>query len=122
MWGIIYGEAPACLLGSGCSCVVRCRRYHLYRLILQEPQQLDLQPQRDVADFVEEERASLGVFDTPLSLLCRSGKGPFFVSEQLALEQRLRNGTAVDGNKRPRSSGTLAVDRAWFMFLGFQFE
>src|SRR4029077_9110230 len=53
----------------------------LYRMILQEPQQLHLQSQWNVSDFIQEERATLCAFDTPFSLLCRSGEGPLLVSK-----------------------------------------
>src|SRR5262249_34015812 len=63
-------------------------------------QDLRLEEQRQVADLVEEERAAVRQLE--LSRLSRRGsrEGPFFVTEELGLEQILGNRRAVDGDKR----------------------
>src|SRR6185295_13455163 len=86
-------------------------------MILQESQELDLQRQGNVSNFVQKECATLGAFNTPLSLLRGSGKRPFLISKQLTLQQSLRNRAAVDGHKRLILSHTLPMDRTRHQFL-----
>src|SRR5690606_6311040 len=66
---------------------------------LQEAQKLDLQRQRNVANLVEEQGSSVGQFDLALGGLDCTGEGPLLMSEQLAFEQVLRNGRAIDGDE-----------------------
>src|ERR1700722_12419465 len=49
--------------------------------LLQNPQQLGLQLQRDLANFVEENRPLIGQFETADALRDGSGKSSFFVPE-----------------------------------------
>src|SRR5690606_34244874 len=74
-------------------------------LVLQEAEQLDLEQERDLADFIEEKRASLGAFDAALALGMRAGEGALLVSKKLALDQCLRNRGAVDGDERAVPAG-----------------
>jgi hypothetical protein len=69
--------------------------------LLDEAQQLGLQGHRHVADLVEEEGAAVGHFNLAQSLLAGAGEGALLVAEQLALEQVLGNGRAVDGDEAP---------------------
>src|SRR3546814_15841866 len=55
--------------------------------LLQETQQLDLERQRNVADFVEEQRAPRRLFDLADHGLDRAGERALFVAEQFAFEQ-----------------------------------
>ena len=64
------------------------------------PQQFGLQHQRDLADLVEEKRAFVGQFEDATLLRPGVGEGALLVAEQLALKERLRNGGAIDGDKR----------------------
>ena len=52
----------------------------------------------------------MGDFKTAQFFLDGIGKGSFFVSEQLTLDQRLRNSCAVDGDKGMIFPGTMVVD------------
>ena len=63
---------------------------------LQHAQHLDLDQERHIADFVEEDRAGVGEFEAALALLDRAGKGAAFVSEQLALDHAFGQRGAVD--------------------------
>ena len=73
---------------------------------LQEAQQLDLERQRHVADFVEEQGAAGGLFDLAGRRLHRAGERTLFVAEQFAFEQSFGDGGAVD-----RDEGTGAPRR-----------
>ncbi len=68
--------------------------------LLQEAQQLGLQRQRHVADLVEKQRAAVGELELAGRLPHRAGEGALLVAEQLALEQRFRDGRAVDRDER----------------------
>ena len=54
------------------------------------PQQLDLHDRRDLSDFVEKQRASMGQFKPPATLPQRPREGTLFMAEQFRLEQRFR--------------------------------
>ena len=87
------------------------------RAVLQDPQQLDLKRQREIADLVEEQRPvrrGLAAAD-PVSHGAR--KRATNVAEHLRLEQFQRERTAVDGDERPPSSGRLIVDKPGHEFL-----
>ena len=68
--------------------------------LLQYAQQLDLQRQRHVADLVEEQRAAVGSQEQAFVLADRAGEGAASVTEQLALQQLLRQRAAVDRHER----------------------
>src|SRR3546814_9307985 len=72
------------------------------RAFLQKSQQLDLQRQGDVADFVEKQRAAVREFDLALGRLDRAGEGALLVSEQLAFEQVFGDRGAVEDRKSTR--------------------
>ena len=64
-------------------------------------EELDLHGDREVADFVEEERAaicSLGASDTPLAGV---GEGALFVPEEFRFHERFGQGGAVEDDERP---------------------
>ena len=78
---------------------------HLERVLLgrweelQHAQQFDLERERYVADFIEEKRAAIGAFNLTLGGLYSSGERAFFVAEEFALQQILRNCRTVDSDK-----------------------
>ena len=80
-------------------------------LVLQEAQQLHLQRVRQIADFVEEQRALVGTLDLADGLLHRAGKGAAFMAEQFGFQQVLRNCPAVDGDKRLLGTRAQLVQR-----------
>ena len=81
-------------------------------LLLQHTQELRLQLERDVADFVEEQRAAVRQLE-PADLL-RDGarERAFLVSEELALEQPRWNRGAVELDERSRSAAAQVVNRS----------
>jgi hypothetical protein len=78
--------------------------------VLQEMQQLALEMQIQIRNFVEKQRATMSEFDTPwLSDVC-SGKGPSFKSEQFAFKQRAGNRRTVNLNEFPFAVLGIGVD------------
>ena len=67
--------------------------------LLQDAQQLGLHRQREFADFVEKDRAAVGLFESPFPRPVGSGEGPFFVAEQLAFDDAFRQRGAVEGDE-----------------------
>src|SRR6266478_5202255 len=66
---------------------------------LERPQELRLEGERQVADLVEEERTPVRLHEEPPARRVRVGEGAARVPEELALEQRLRERDAVDGDE-----------------------
>src|SRR5262249_366450 len=89
----------------------------LEALLLQKAQKLHLDRWRQLADFVEEQRAALGGFDVSLALYVRAGERPLLVGEQLAFEQVLRDGVAVDRDERTLVLRAAGVERPRDHFL-----
>ena len=69
-------------------------------LVLQHAQQLGLHRQRHVADLVEEQRAAAALLELADPAAVGAGEGALLVAEQLAFQQVLGDGGAVDGVKR----------------------
>ena len=67
---------------------------------LEEPEQLDLHALVELADLVEEERAAVGDLEEPLAVGVGAGEGPLAVAEELALDEVLGQGAAVDRDER----------------------
>src|SRR4029077_15770555 len=65
-------------------------------LLLQDAQQLRLQRRRNVAYFVQKQRAFVGHFKAPDLLRDGSGKGTLLMTEQFAFQKIERNGRAVE--------------------------
>ena len=63
---------------------------------LQHAQQLGLHVGRQIADFVEKERAAVGQLETALAHRDRAREGAALVAEELGLDQRRRERRAVD--------------------------
>src|SRR5438876_2269562 len=80
--------------------------------LLEHPQQLRLQLERDVADLVEEERSAVGQLETADPLRDGPGESAALVAEELALEQPRRDGGAVDLDERPPSAPAQVVKGA----------
>ena len=81
------------------------------RLLFQHAQQFGLQHQRNLADFVQEQRAFVGQFEDAALLRARVRESALFVAEQLAFQQRFRNRRAVDGDERLGLPQALVVQR-----------
>src|SRR5881628_3321334 len=61
-------------------------------LLLEHAQEFHLRVGRQVADFIEEERAFVGLLKAADAPLVRTREGTAFVAEQFAFEQILRDG------------------------------
>ena len=67
---------------------------------------------RHVADLVEEEGAAVALLELADAAAVSAGEGALLVAEQLALQQVLRDGGAVEGQERSLSAGAVLVDGA----------
>ncbi len=85
--------------------------------IRQHAQQARLQIRRHVADFVEKQRAAVGLLETAAPHVLRPGKSAAFVSEQLRFEQVFRNRRGVDRDERLRRARAVTMQRARHQFL-----
>ncbi|MNP12460.1 hypothetical protein D3C76_1046910 [compost metagenome] len=65
---------------------------------LQHAQQFGLHGQRQLAHLIQEQRAAIGQFKLAASVVQRPGEGPADVPEQLALHQRIRQGSTVEAD------------------------
>ncbi|MNE21868.1 hypothetical protein D3C80_1150490 [compost metagenome] len=84
---------------------------------LDQTQQLHLHRQRYFANFVEEQRAAMGRLSQADLALVGTGERAFFIAEQLAFEQRLRQASAVDHHQRAVCSGAAHVHRTGEQFF-----
>jgi hypothetical protein len=77
--------------------------------LLQDAQELGLKVEGQVADLVQEQRATVGQLEA--SLLPREGarEGPLLVSEELALDERAGEGGAVHPHQGTGLATTAAV-------------
>ena len=82
------------------------RPYGAVLVLLQHPQELHLQFQRQVADLVEERGAAVGQIDQAPLRLAGAGECALGVAEQLALHQRSDQRPAID---RDKMAGRIAV-------------
>src|SRR5882672_2730973 len=80
--------------------------------VLHDAQDLFLEDGRHVADLVEEERAAVGLFELALARLVGAGERALLVAEELALEQGVVEGGAVDRDDGPRRRSGGEMDRA----------
>jgi len=79
-------------------------------LFLEDPQHPDLRRERQFTDFIQKDRPLMASFKTSPLGLDGTGKGPLLVTKQLAVDERFRNCTAVDGNERPLVPGGQTVN------------
>ena len=68
--------------------------------LLDDPQELCLQGERQIADLIEKERAAVGELDLAVSALNTRGDA-LFDTEELRLEQRFRECRAIERDKGP---------------------
>ncbi len=67
--------------------------------VLQYAQQAGLQVRRHVADFIQKQRAAVGLLEAALALGSSAGKRAALVAEELGLQQILGDGCGVDGDE-----------------------
>src|SRR5262245_954880 len=80
--------------------------------LLQHSQYFGLCLGAHVADFVEKDRAAVGLFELADLFLRRSRKRSLLVAEQLRLDQLFRNSRAIDLNEPLAAPQAVAVDRS----------
>src|SRR6266700_2467674 len=82
----------------------------LKTLFLKKPKKLHLNGWRKFANLIQKQSAATGCFHHPFALNVSTGKGAFFVAEQLAFQKVFGNGVAIDRNKRPLLARTAAMN------------
>ena len=91
--------------------IVRARSEPLDLALLEHAQHLGLGLRAHVADFVEEDRAAVGLLELADLLLGGAGERAFLVTEQLRLDQLLRNRRAVHLHEALAAAQAVAVNR-----------
>ena len=81
-------------------------------VLLQHAQDLGLRVRAHVADFVEEQRAAVGLLEAADALLVGAGERALFVAEQLRFEQVLLQRGAVHLDEVARGAVRVVVDGA----------
>src|SRR5207249_8972053 len=84
---------------------------------LEHPQQFDLCAQAQVADFIEEDGAVIGLLKAADAASVRPGERAALMPEQFTLQERLRDGRAIDRDERLRRATAVLVDGARNQFL-----
>src|SRR5262249_6710205 len=79
-------------------------------LFLEDPQELRLELERYLADFVEKERPAVRHFEPAQLLADRPGEGAPLVTEELALEEPRRDRGTVQLDERSLASGAQVVN------------
>jgi hypothetical protein len=86
-------------------------------LLLKHAQKLGLKLDRQFANFIEEKRTSVGGLKTPYSMCQSSSEGASFMSKEFALDQRCRNGRAVNCYKPLLAAGACIMNGSCDDFL-----
>jgi len=80
--------------------------------LLEDAEELDLGGEGHVADFVEQEGAAVGVLEASESGFGGAGEGALGVAEELALEDALGQGAAVEGDEAALAPPAVVVEGA----------
>src|ERR1039457_4788988 len=92
------------------------------RLLLEHAEQLGLGGRRHIGDLVQKEGARVRGLNPPHRLLIRAGERTALVPEQLSLEQRLGNRSAIHRAEwMPRASAGLVNRPRHHLFSGTGF-
>src|SRR5580700_6930071 len=86
-------------------------------LLFQRPQHFGLRAQAHVADFIEEQRARVGLLKLAGLGLMGAGESALMVAEKLALNQLFWNGGAVDFDERLGGARAHGVERVRHQLL-----
>ena len=78
--------------------------------VLDRTQQFRLQVQGDVANLIEEERPTIGLFKLAGVVSVGIREGSFHVAEEFAFEERFRDGAGIDSHHRPVAPEAQGVD------------
>src|SRR3989475_1582021 len=77
---------------------------------LEHPQQVDLRTQAQVADFIEEDGSVIRLLKAADAASVRPGERATLMPKQFTLQQRLRDGCAIDSDERLRPASAVLVD------------
>ena len=77
--------------------------------VLNDPQQLRLQVQRNIANFIEEERSAVGLLKLAHMVRVRICESALDVAEQFALKQRFSNRTSIHRHHRLAAAQALSM-------------
>ena len=80
--------------------------------LFERAENFGLQPQRQIADLVEEQRAAVRELELARLARHRAGKGALLMPEQLGFQQVVGNRRAIDRDKRPVGPIAQRVERA----------
>ena len=78
--------------------------------LLEHPEEAHLEARGGVTDLVEEEGAPVGDLEQALLVGDGAGEAPPAVAEELALQERRRQGRAVEDHEGPERPGAVVVD------------
>src|SRR3984957_9766238 len=78
--------------------------------LLQNAQQFWLQVERDISNFIEKQRVSIGPLEPADLLRDRASESTSLVAKKLALEQTARNSSAIELYERAFSSHAAIVN------------
>ncbi len=81
-------------------------------MLLQHAQNFGLNRRAHIADFVEEQAAAVGLLESADALPIGAGEGALLVTEELGLEQGLRQRGAVHLDEVARGAQRVVMDRA----------
>src|ERR1700746_1118691 len=79
-------------------------------LLLQDPQQLGLQSQGQISDFIQKEGPCIGHFEAAHFLSESPSERAFLVREEFAFQQVKRNGGAIQLNERTSAASADVVN------------
>src|SRR5262245_37231005 len=85
--------------------------------LLKDPQELGLELDRNLADFVEEDRPAVGELESADPLADRTRERSLLVSEQLTLEKARGNRGAIQLDERVVTASAQLMDRSRDQFL-----
>src|SRR5262249_6803737 len=90
-------------------------------VFLEHAEQRRLRLEGQIADLVEQQGSLFGGSNEAQSILRRSREGALSIAEQLALDQRRPQRTAVDGHERPWSARHLVELAGHELLAGTRF-
>src|SRR6185295_13249209 len=85
--------------------------------ILEDTEQCDLGFRGQIADFVEEDRAAVGGFESPQTPLQRARERALLVAKEFRRDERRRDGCAVHPDERASGSVRFLMDGSRDQFL-----
>ncbi len=94
-----------------------CASYPVEFAIGQNPQEAGLSVSGHITDFVQEQGATVGLFEPALASGASAGEGTLFVAEEFGFNQVFGNCSHVQGNEGMVRPGAVVVQRLGHQFL-----